>query len=95
MAAMPGAGGGEAEQAEQTEFAVNLISYGDKKIQVIKVVREMTAEEVEASWRLFEAVLAPDLPLRRYEAGSWGPSEADELIARDGRAWSTRLGGRR
>ncbi len=53
------------------------------------------AEEVEASWRLFEAVLAPDLPLRRYEAGSWGPSEADELIARDGRAWSTRLGGRR
>jgi large subunit ribosomal protein L7/L12 len=42
MAAMP-AGGGEAAAAEEkTEFGVQLISSGDKKIQVIKVIREIT-----------------------------------------------------
>ena len=40
MAAMPGAGGGAAaEVEEQTEFNVVLKSSGDKKLQVIKVVR--------------------------------------------------------
>jgi large subunit ribosomal protein L7/L12 len=39
--AAPGAGGGEAAE-EQTEFTVQLTSVGDKKIQVIKVVRELT-----------------------------------------------------
>ncbi|MCK5127746.1 MAG: 50S ribosomal protein L7/L12 [candidate division Zixibacteria bacterium] len=38
---MPAGGGGAAEE-EQTEFAVELQSYGDKKIQVIKAVREIT-----------------------------------------------------
>jgi glucose-6-phosphate 1-dehydrogenase len=27
----------------------------------------------------------PDLP--NYEAGTWGPDAADELLARDGRRW--------
>jgi large subunit ribosomal protein L7/L12 len=40
--AMPGAAGGAAEAAEQTEFDVVLSSPGDKKIQVIKVVRAIT-----------------------------------------------------
>ena len=39
-----GAGGGAAEEAaEQDEFDVVLDSAGDKKIQVIKVVRELTS----------------------------------------------------
>ena len=38
--AMPGAGAAEVE--EQTEFDVMLVGVGDKKIQVIKVVREVT-----------------------------------------------------
>ena len=38
--AMPGGGGVEAE--EQDEFDVVLESFGEKKIQVIKVVRELT-----------------------------------------------------
>ena len=45
MMAMPmgGAGGGGAAVAEEkTEFNVVLSSAGDKKIQVIKVVRELT-----------------------------------------------------
>ena len=41
--AMPGAAGGEAAaEEEQTEFDVILAAVGDKKIQVIKVVREVT-----------------------------------------------------
>lgn len=42
MAAMPGAGGEAAEEEEQTEFDVILESHGEKKIQVIKVVRAIT-----------------------------------------------------
>jgi large subunit ribosomal protein L7/L12 len=44
---MAAAGGGAAAPAaaaeEQTEFAVHLTSTGDKKINVIKVVREVTS----------------------------------------------------
>jgi large subunit ribosomal protein L7/L12 len=46
MMAMPmggGAGGGAAAAVEEkTEFTVMLMGAGDKKIQVIKVVRELT-----------------------------------------------------
>ncbi len=42
--AVPGAAGAPAEEAEeQTEFDVVLEGIGDKKIQVIKVVREVTS----------------------------------------------------
>jgi large subunit ribosomal protein L7/L12 len=39
----PAAGAAAAEKEEQTEFAVHLTSAGDKKINVIKVVREVTS----------------------------------------------------
>ena len=43
VAAMPGAAGaGAAAAEEQTEFDVILSAAGEKKIQVIKVVRELT-----------------------------------------------------
>jgi large subunit ribosomal protein L7/L12 len=44
-AAAPGAGGGAAAAVveEQTEFTVILKAGGDKKINVIKVVRELTS----------------------------------------------------
>ena len=45
VAAMPGAGGaaaGGAAVEEKTEFDVVLSAAGEKKIQVIKVVRELT-----------------------------------------------------
>ncbi len=42
VAAGPAAGAGEAAAEEQTEFDVVLTSPGDKKIQVIKVVRAIT-----------------------------------------------------
>jgi glucose-6-phosphate 1-dehydrogenase len=47
-------------------------------------------DEVETAWSLVEDVLnvwqaVPDVPL--YEAGSWGPEQSDQLMARDGRRW--------
>ena len=53
------------------------------------------ADEVETAWSLIDPILeawegTPDRqPLAFYEPGSWGPIEADELLARDGRKWST------
>jgi large subunit ribosomal protein L7/L12 len=43
MAAGGGASAPAAAAEEQTEFAVHLTSAGDKKINVIKVVREVTS----------------------------------------------------
>jgi glucose-6-phosphate 1-dehydrogenase len=50
------------------------------------------ADEIELAWGLIDPILAgweqPDAPpLVFYEPGSWGPAEADELLAQDGRAW--------
>ncbi len=42
VAAAPAAGGGAAAAPEKEEFNVVLTGSGDKKIQVIKVVRELT-----------------------------------------------------
>jgi len=48
---------------------------------------------VEASWALVTPVLeasrARPGPIPTYEAGEWGPAEADELIAQDRRRWRT------
>jgi large subunit ribosomal protein L7/L12 len=40
---MPAGGGAAAKVEEQTEFNVMLLAAGEKKIQVIKVVRELTS----------------------------------------------------
>ena len=42
IAAAPAAGDGGEAAEEKTDFTVHLASYGEKKIQVIKVVRELT-----------------------------------------------------
>lgn len=50
------AGGGEAEEAEeQTEFDVQLTSFGAKKIAVIKVVREVTSLGLKEAKDLVES----------------------------------------
>jgi glucose-6-phosphate 1-dehydrogenase len=46
-------------------------------------------DEVEASWRVIdplEEFWAGQEPYL-YRAGEWGPKEADEMLARDGRVW--------
>ena len=63
MAAMPGSGmvaGAEAAPAEEkTEFDVVLTGFGDKKIQVIKVVRELTGLGLKEAKDLVEGVPKP------------------------------------
>jgi large subunit ribosomal protein L7/L12 len=52
--AVPGAAAGEQAE-EQTEFDVILNSVGDKKINVIKVVREVTSLGLKEAKELVEA----------------------------------------
>ena len=63
MAAMPVAGtvaGAEAGAAEEkTEFDAILTGFGDKKIQVIKVVRELTGLGLKEAKDLVEGVPKP------------------------------------
>lgn len=50
------------------------------------------ADQVEAGWAVVKPMQSSwaeqavtDLPI--YEAGTWGPKEADELLGKDGRKW--------
>jgi glucose-6-phosphate 1-dehydrogenase len=55
-------------------------------------------DEIELAWKLIDSIIAawsqPDaLPLAFYEPGSWGPAEADKLLAEDdGRDWYSGCG---
>ncbi|RMG92931.1 MAG: 50S ribosomal protein L7/L12 [Zetaproteobacteria bacterium] len=55
VAAAPAAGGGEAAAEEKTEFDVVLAGAGDKKIQVIKAVREITGLGLKEAKELVES----------------------------------------
>jgi large subunit ribosomal protein L7/L12 len=58
MMAMPGGGAAAAQVEEQTEFSVIITSAGEKKIQVIKVVRELTSLGLKEAKDLVEATPA-------------------------------------
>ncbi len=50
------------------------------------------ADMVEASWKIVTPILdvwkaIPPRDFPNYAAGTWGPGDADELLAHDGRAW--------
>ncbi len=65
------AAGGEAEVAEQTEFDVVLSAVGDKKIQVIKEVRAITALGLKEAKALVDGAPQPvktGLPKEEAEA---------------------------
>lgn len=59
MAAGPAAGGEADAAAEQTEFTVELTAAGDKKVQVIKVVREITGLGLKEAKALVDGAPAP------------------------------------
>ncbi|OGG02221.1 glucose-6-phosphate dehydrogenase [Candidatus Gottesmanbacteria bacterium RBG_16_37_8] len=51
-----------------------------------------TASGFEATWQFISSITRvwekqPPANFPNYEAGSWGPKEAEELIERDGRKW--------
>jgi len=61
VAAAPAAGGGDAEAAveEQTEFDVILTSSGEKKVNVIKVVRAITGLGLKEAKGLVDGAPSP------------------------------------
>ena len=69
------AAGGEAAAEEQTEFDVVLNAFGDKKINVIKAVREVTSLGLKDAKELVEAA-----PTNIKEAVS--KDEAEEIKAK-------------
>ena len=72
---MAGPGGGDEGEAEQTEFDVVLEAPGDKKIQVIKVVREATGLGLKEA-----KAIVDDAPKAIKEKAT--KEEADELKAK-------------
>jgi glucose-6-phosphate 1-dehydrogenase len=52
----------------------------------------MRADQIEASWSVLTPILnaweeVPPFGFPNYQAGTWGPEEAEVLIAQDGRSW--------
>jgi glucose-6-phosphate 1-dehydrogenase len=50
------------------------------------------ADEIELAWGLIDPIMADwdqsdAPPLASYEPGNWGPTEADDFLAQDGRTW--------
>ncbi|MCC6980913.1 MAG: 50S ribosomal protein L7/L12 [Candidatus Melainabacteria bacterium] len=59
FAAAPAAGAGAAAAEEKTEFDVILTSVGDKKIEVLKLVRELTGLGLKEAKDLVDAAPKP------------------------------------
>jgi glucose-6-phosphate 1-dehydrogenase len=56
------------------------------------------SDGIETAWRLIDPIIqdwqtSEALPLATYNPGSWGPSEADDFIGRDGHIWRLDCGG--
>ena len=80
MAAMPGAA---AEVEEQTEFDAVLTSIGDKKIQVIKAVRELTSLGLKEAKDLGESApvkVKEGVPKAEAEAAKTKIEEAGGIV---------------
>ncbi|MGI8854799.1 MAG: glucose-6-phosphate dehydrogenase, partial [Thermomicrobiales bacterium] len=41
-------------------------------------------DAIEAAWRIVDPILGDAAPIHTYDKNTWGPPEADKLIARDG-----------
>jgi large subunit ribosomal protein L7/L12 len=81
MAAMaPAAGGGEAAE-EKDEFDVVLNAAGDKKIQVIKVVRELTSLGLKEAKDLVDSAPKPVLEHANKEDAEKAKAKLEEAGA--------------
>jgi large subunit ribosomal protein L7/L12 len=78
VAAAPAAGGVEAAEEEKTDFQVMLKSFGEKKIAVIKVVREITGLGLKDAKDLVDSAGSDDAVVK--EAAP--KEEAEEIKAK-------------
>jgi large subunit ribosomal protein L7/L12 len=58
MAAPAGGGGGAPAEAAQTEFDVVMTSFGDKKLDVVKIVKNITGASLMDAKKMVEGVPA-------------------------------------
>lgn len=54
----------------------------------------MRADQVEAAWKIIQPILdawqtRPPVDFPNYAPGTWGPEDAEALIAKDGHHWAT------
>ncbi|PYX39617.1 MAG: glucose-6-phosphate dehydrogenase, partial [Acidobacteria bacterium] len=63
-----------ADEVDAYERLLGDAMHGDAML----FVRE---DAVEAAWAIVEPILGSSGPLYSYEAGSWGPHQADRLVA--------------
>jgi glucose-6-phosphate 1-dehydrogenase len=66
--------GGPEEALDPYERLIHDVMLGDRTLFT-------SSEAIERLWEISEPVLTEPPPAIPYEAGSWGPGEADELIA--------------
>ena len=78
--AMPGSGAAAAEE-EKTEFDLVLTGSGDKKIQVIKVVRELTSLGLKEAKDLVDAAPKPVLEKANKEAAEAAKAKLEDAGA--------------
>ena len=79
-------------------------TYGDNAPEAYETLLEdviegnptlfMRADQVETAWEIIEPILEawqtrPPVDFPNYEPGTWGPEDAEALIARDGHNWTT------
>lgn len=79
-------------------------AYGDNQPEAYETLLEdiiegnatlfMRADQVEAAWEIIEPILEawksrPAVDFPNYAPGTWGPEDAEALIARDGHHWVT------
>ncbi|WEV72181.1 50S ribosomal protein L7/L12 [Bifidobacterium sp. ESL0790] len=80
VAAAPAAGAGAGED-EKTEFDVVLSSFGDKKIQVIKVVKTLTGQGLADAKKLVDGAPATILEKVKKDDAEKAKSELEEAGA--------------
>ena len=82
MGAMPAAAAGVEEVEEQTEFTVTLADFGPKKINVIKVVRELTNLGLKEAKDLVESAPAKVLEAVSKEVAENAKAKLEEAGAK-------------
>jgi large subunit ribosomal protein L7/L12 len=82
MAAMPAAGAEAEPEEEQTEFDVVLQDFGPKKINVIKVVRQLTTLGLKEAKDLVESAPAPVMEAVSKEAAEDAKAKLEDAGAK-------------